>query len=97
MIILTEMTTMKTVEIFQVRTSNNSFLYLLYNFNCNLCFIATDSELLSVFTDSEETVSDYTPFTNKIHALLFMLINSPRPVVSDHVFFWFLHVLHDED
>ena len=26
--------------------------------------------------------SDYTPFLSKMHALLFMLVNSPRPIVS---------------
>ncbi len=32
--------------------------------------------------DIETRGSDFTPFANKIEALLFMMINAPQPIVS---------------
>ena len=42
-----------------------------------------DSDSASTFTELEEFVSDgFSLFSSKVHALLFMLIHSPRPIVS---------------
>ena len=47
-----------------------------------------DSDSASTFTELEELAElhvssdDFSPFSSKVHALLFMLIHSPRPIVS---------------
>lgn len=38
--------------------------------------------LLDMFSQSVNDATDYNPLPSKFHALLFLLINSARPIVS---------------
>ena len=45
-------------------------------------FLSLDSDVTTLMTQAENLQDDYYPFPSKLFALLYLLVNSPRPLVS---------------
>ena len=54
----------------------------MYCFFCGHIIGTALEELFTLGHMNESNIKDYFPFPSKIFALMFMLANSPRPIVS---------------
>ena len=72
----------ETMEDFEILSEGEVFLKLWFVFIVYLSISDDITDIAGMFTDDNSDSNNFTPFTSKAEALVYMMINSPHPLVS---------------